>query len=61
MFSRLKAFMSEVKVELKKVTWPSRQDTVASTGVVLVVVFIIGFYLGTIDVLLSRLVAAILG
>ncbi|UCF31193.1 MAG: preprotein translocase subunit SecE [bacterium] len=60
MFGKLKTFISEVRVELKKVTWPSRQDTVASTGVVLVVVFIIGFYLGIIDVLLSRLVAAIL-
>ena len=61
MFSKIRIFFSEVRAELKKVTWPSRQDTLASTGVVLVVVFIIGFYLGIIDVLLSRLVATILG
>ena len=61
MFNKIKTFLGEVKVELKKVSWPSRQDTVASTGVVLVVVFIISFYLGFVDILLSRLVTAILG
>jgi preprotein translocase subunit SecE len=42
-------FLKEVKQELKKVVWPTRKQTVASTTVVLVVVFFIGFFLGLID------------
>ncbi len=61
MWKRVKTFLTDVRVELKKVSWPSRQDTIASTGVVVVVVLIISFYLGFIDVLLSRLVASIFG
>jgi preprotein translocase subunit SecE len=49
----------DVRVELKKVTWPNRQDTISSTAVVIVVVFIVSFYLGFIDILLSRLVTAL--
>jgi preprotein translocase subunit SecE len=61
MFKKTRAFLSDVRVELKKVNWPSRQDTLNSTGVVLVVVFIISFYLGFIDILLSRMVTALFG
>ncbi len=61
MWKKVKSFLSEVRVELKKVNWPSRQDTIASTGVVVVVVLIVSFYLGFIDILLSRLVTSIFG
>jgi preprotein translocase subunit SecE len=58
MFKRTRTFLTDVRVELKKVTWPSRQDTIASTGVVIVVVFLISFYLGIIDIALSKMVTA---
>jgi len=61
MLKRTRGFLTEVKVELKKVSWPSRADTISSTGVVLVVVFIISFYLGFIDILLSRMVTSLFG
>jgi len=61
MWKKVKTFLTEVKVELKKVNWPSRQDTIASTGVVVVVVLVISFYLGIIDILLSRMVTSIFG
>jgi len=51
-----KQFFREVKVELKKVTWPSRKETIASTSVVLITVLLIGFYLGIVDLGLSRLI-----
>ena len=38
MFSKAIEFLSEVKVEVKKVTWPSRRDAMGGTMVVLVVV-----------------------
>ena len=51
-----KQFFREVKVELKKVTWPSRKETIASTSVVLITVFLVAFYLGIVDLGLSRLI-----
>ncbi len=53
-------FLREVRTELKKVTWPARKETLASTGVVLVIVFIVSVYLGLVDLALSRLIGAIL-
>jgi preprotein translocase subunit SecE len=53
-------FFREVKVELQKVTFPTRQETVSSTVVVLVLTFIIGAYLGFSDWALSRLVQMLL-
>ena len=61
MLKRTREFFADVRAELKKVSWPSRQDTLSSTGVVLVVVFIISFYLGIIDILLSRMVTSLFG
>ncbi len=61
MLQRTRGFLTDVKVELKKVSWPSRQDTMSSTGVVLVVVFIISFYLGIIDIFLSQMVTSLFG
>ena len=49
-------FFREVRVELKKVTWSSRKETIASTSVVLITVFLVGFYLGIVDLGLSRLI-----
>lgn len=53
-------FLREVRVELKKVTWPSRKETIASTSVVLVTVFIVALYLGLVDLGLSRLIRVFL-
>jgi preprotein translocase subunit SecE len=61
MLKKTRVFLTDVRVELKKVTWPNRQDTLSSTGVVIVVVFIISFYLGIIDILLSRMVTTLFG
>jgi preprotein translocase subunit SecE len=51
-----KQFFREVRVELKKVTWPSRKETIASTSVVLITVILIAFFLGIVDLGLSRLI-----
>ena len=53
-------FLREVKMELKKVTWPSRKQTIGSTVVVLVLVTIIAFFLGAVDIGLSSLVKLVL-
>ena len=53
-------FLREVKVELSKVTWPSRKETVGTTAVVLVFVFILAIFLGAADFILTSLVQLIL-
>jgi len=53
-------FLREVKVELKKVTWPTRKQTIGSTVVVIVVVMIISLFLGVVDMGLSGLVKIVL-
>jgi len=40
--------------ELKKVTWPSRQNTIRLTIIVLLISLIIGLYVGIIDILLTK-------
>jgi len=53
-------FLREVKVELKKVTWPSRKQTLGSTAVVLALVMLISLFLGVVDVGLSNLIRIVL-
>ena len=54
-------FLKEAKVELKKVTWPTPKQTMASTAVVIIIVFIVSIYLGIIDFALAKVVKFILG
>ena len=53
-------FLREVKVELKKVTWPTRKQTFGSTAVVIVLVVIISLFLGVVDLGLSNIVRVVL-
>jgi preprotein translocase subunit SecE len=58
-FTRAVQFLREVKIELKKVTWPTRKQTLGSTAVVIVLVMIISVFLGLVDVSLGNLVRAV--
>ena len=57
---RVVQFLREVKIELKKVTWPSRKQAVGSTVVVIILVIIISLFLGVVDIGLSSLVRVVL-
>ncbi len=48
------AFTQDIIEELKKVTWPTRKETIRLTTVVIVISLIIGLYVGIIDVLLAK-------
>ena len=60
LFSRAAEFLREVKVELKKVTWPTRKQTTGTTIVVILFVFVVAAFLGLFDFSLSRLVQVVL-
>jgi preprotein translocase subunit SecE len=52
----LREFISDVKSEIKKVTFPTRAETLGSTSVVLILVVILSIFLSLIDHALVRLV-----
>jgi preprotein translocase subunit SecE len=54
-------FLQEVKVELGKVTWPTRKETLATAWIVVVIVLLISLYLGACDLVLAKLMRLILG
>ncbi len=54
-------FLREVRVELKKVTWPSRKQTIGSTAVVLLLVILVSIFLGIVDFGLSSLIRLVIG
>ena len=60
MLEKIKVFFQEVSVELKKVSWPTRQQTMNATVVVITVAFIVAFFLGMVDIVLARIVGAIM-
>ena len=60
MMTRAIQFLSDVKGEVKKVTWPSKKEAMGGTAVVLVVVFVTAFFLGLVDMVLSKIVEALL-
>ncbi len=55
-----KSFIDESTQEMKKVTWPTKQQTISTTWVVIIVTSIIAAFLGFADFLLSKLVHYVL-
>jgi preprotein translocase subunit SecE len=49
----LRVFLSESQFELRKVVWPTRQETMQTTLVIIVVVIILSLLLGLIDLFLK--------
>jgi preprotein translocase subunit SecE len=61
MFEKLKHFLSETRVEMRKVTWPTRDELKESTKIVIVATFVVTIFIGIIDQILSLLVKRLLG
>ena len=58
--TRLTEFISDVKSEVKKVSFPSKAETLGSTSVVLILVVILSVFLSLIDHILIRLVKIVI-
>jgi preprotein translocase subunit SecE len=50
---RLNAFFKETKIELRKVVWPTRDETVKTTGMIMVAVVIVAIFLWIVDAILT--------
>lgn len=57
---QFRQYLREVRIETKKVTYPTRKDTIATTWVVIAVVILISIYLAVADFGLSKLVGMVL-
>jgi preprotein translocase subunit SecE len=58
-YKKIKTFLIEVRQELGKVAWSTRQELIGSTFVVIVVTFIIAVFIGGIDLLLSKILSLV--
>lgn len=61
MGQNLIGFGREARMEVRKVVWPTRQETVQTTFMVLVAVIIIGIFLWLIDMVLAEIIQMITG
>ena len=53
---RTKDFLAESQFEMRKVVWPTRDETIKTTGIILVVVAILSLLLGAIDLVLKSVI-----
>lgn len=58
-WNSLVKFLKEVRSELKKVSWPSKNDVVVNTTAVIVVSILCGVFIGGVDVLFRNALKAI--
>jgi len=58
--SRFKKFLREVKAELKKVSWPTKQELLSNTGIVFIAVVIVVILIWVMDATFAELLRLII-
>ncbi len=58
-YKRFFPFLKEVRAEIKKVTWPSKNEVYSTTLVVIIATFFFGFYLYFMDIIFSWVITRI--
>ncbi|MGA2911602.1 MAG: preprotein translocase subunit SecE [Candidatus Levyibacteriota bacterium] len=53
-------FLKEVRDELRKVVWPTRDEVIRLTGVVILISVGVGLFLGAVDFILTKLVGLLI-
>ena len=61
MLEKIKTFLSETKAEMRKVTWPTRDELIGSTKIVIIATFVVTLFIGIVDQLLSLIIRRLLG
>lgn len=54
-------FLKEVRSELKKVVWPTREEAIKLTALVIAISLVVGFFIGALDFIFAKLMGVILG
>lgn len=58
---KITKFLKEVQAELKKVTWPTKEELTGSTIVVIVVSIVVAIFIGIVDRILTFVISQIFG
>jgi len=58
MINKIVAFLKEVRLEIKKVNWPNREETLRYTLIVVGVSLAVAVFLGALDFIFNRLINA---
>ena len=53
---RLREFVAESQFEMRKVVWPTRDETIKTTGIIILVVILLSLLLGLIDLILKSVI-----
>lgn len=53
-------FLKEVKIELKKVKWPDKQEVIKMTGIVVGVSLVVGLFIASLDFIFTKLMEIII-
>jgi len=53
------SFLKETRDELKKVVWPSRQEVIRLTFVVIAVSLVVGLFLGGLDFVFTKIIETV--
>ena len=53
---RVRNFLAESQFEMRKVVWPTRDETIKTTGIIIVVVIVLSLLLGLIDLILKSVI-----
>lgn len=61
MFEKIKTFLSETKAEMRKVTWPTRDELIGSTKIVIIATFVVTLFIGIVDQILTLIIRRLLG
>ena len=59
MFKKITGFLGEVKAELGKVSWSTREEVMGATTVVITVTAIMAVFIGVVDLLLSKVLSMV--
>jgi preprotein translocase subunit SecE len=58
---KIKRFLKEVHAELRKVTWPTKDELIGSTIVTIVVSLVVALFIGVVDRILTLVIRSIFG
>ena len=59
MLDKVKNFFSEVRAEMQKVSWSTREELIGSTGVVLMTMFLLSAFIGVMDFFMSHFLSVL--
>jgi preprotein translocase subunit SecE len=61
MFDKIRNYLGEIAIEMRKVTWPTREELKESTKLVIIATFVVTLFVGLVDQVLTLIIRRLLG